>query len=252
MRHGPQQCPRVRRMTLRIQPRRVVVAGHLEVETRILGRNCIAHKLFGAALLGHQGVAEARHGSIPARGAPRNGYRRSLTAAARRAPSALPAAITVAAFITWPICSTVGRSPISSATWAIAVSATSATSASVSGVGRYSSMTRASACSVAASSPRAVLGVDLGRFPALPRLLGQYLEHLVVGQLPGFLSGHLLIADRGEHHPKCRGAEPILGLHRRRQIRLEPSLQFRHTGRRYARGLVADCDAGGQDGRHDH
>jgi hypothetical protein len=44
-----------------------------------------------------------------------------LTAAAGRAPSALPAAITVAAFITWPICFTVGRSPISSATWAIAV-----------------------------------------------------------------------------------------------------------------------------------
>ena len=81
-------------------------------------------------------------------------YSRSLTAADRRAPSALPAAIAVAAFITIPICFMPGRSPSCSATCAIAVSATSASSASVSGVGRYSSMIRASACSLAASSPR--------------------------------------------------------------------------------------------------
>ena len=53
----------------------------------------------------------------------------SLTVADRRAPSAFPAAIAVAAFITCPICRMLGRSPMPSTTRAIAVSATSATSA---------------------------------------------------------------------------------------------------------------------------
>src|SRR5215210_3773966 len=46
------------------QPRRVMVAGHLEVEAGFLGGDGIIHELPGAALLGHQGVAEP-HCSLP-------------------------------------------------------------------------------------------------------------------------------------------------------------------------------------------
>src|SRR5208283_2177624 len=123
--------------------RREVVAADLEVETALFSRNRIPDKVFGAALLRHQGIAEVGHTCTDTRAhrgqttrSRRGSYRRSLTAADRRAPSAFPAAIAVAAFMTSPICFMVGRSPRVSATSAIAVSATSASSASLSGVGR--------------------------------------------------------------------------------------------------------------------
>ena len=61
MRDGAQHRPRIGGVALRGQPRRVVVAGHLEVEAHVLRRNGVVDKVFGAALLGHQGVAESRH-----------------------------------------------------------------------------------------------------------------------------------------------------------------------------------------------
>ena len=58
---GAEHRPRVRRVTLLGEPRRVVVARDLEVEADPLGLPGVAHQLLRAALLGHEGVAEARH-----------------------------------------------------------------------------------------------------------------------------------------------------------------------------------------------
>ena len=74
----------------------------------------------------------------------------------------------------------------------------------------------------------AVLGVDLRGLAALPGLLGQHLEHLVVGEFPRLLAGDLLGLDRGQQHPQRRGAQLVLGLHRIGQIRPQPGLEFRH------------------------
>ena len=68
VRHGTEHRPRVGRMALGGQPRRVVVAAHLEVEARAFRRNGIADKLFWSALFCHQGVAKARHDITDTRG----------------------------------------------------------------------------------------------------------------------------------------------------------------------------------------
>ncbi|SHV94037.1 Uncharacterised protein [Mycobacteroides abscessus subsp. abscessus] len=56
-------------MSLRTEPRRVVVAGHFEVESRLFGGDGITDKVFWPALLCHQGIAETCHTArVPATG----------------------------------------------------------------------------------------------------------------------------------------------------------------------------------------
>jgi hypothetical protein len=61
VRDGAEHAPDVRRVALLGQPRGEVVAGHLEVEAGLLGRDGVLHQLARPALLGHQGVAEVGH-----------------------------------------------------------------------------------------------------------------------------------------------------------------------------------------------
>ena len=75
---GPQHGPGVARVALRGEPRKVVVAAHLEVESGLLSRNSITDKVFGSTLLSHQGVAESGHAQ---RGTP---LTNTKTVAARR------------------------------------------------------------------------------------------------------------------------------------------------------------------------
>jgi len=53
--------PGVRRMSLRVEPRVVVVGGDGEVEAGTFGPDRVVDELSGAALLAHQGVPKAGH-----------------------------------------------------------------------------------------------------------------------------------------------------------------------------------------------
>ena len=66
--HGTEQGPGVRRVALALEPRRVVVAAHQQVEAHLLGRLRIAHQLLRSRLLGHQRVSESGH--VPTVGRP--------------------------------------------------------------------------------------------------------------------------------------------------------------------------------------
>jgi len=83
LRDRAQHAPGVRRVTLLLEPREVVVAHHLEVEARALGRAGVLHDLAWAGLLGHQRVAEAcvaHADAVPERGLrkPRSGKEAAL------------------------------------------------------------------------------------------------------------------------------------------------------------------------------
>lgn len=140
-----------------------------------------------------------------------------MTAADKRAPSAFPAAITVAAFITRPICFMLGRCPSSSATSAMAVSATSASSL---GERRREVLVNDPCLGMLGGGEltAAVLGVDLRRLTTLARFPGQHLDHLVVGELSCLLARDLLGLDRGQQHAYGRGPQLVLRLHRLGQV----------------------------------
>ncbi len=61
LRGRAQHAPRVRRVTLLGQPREVVVRGHREVETRLLGTHHVLHQLTRPGLLGHHRVPDSHH-----------------------------------------------------------------------------------------------------------------------------------------------------------------------------------------------
>ncbi len=62
VRDGAQRRPRMRRVPLGGQPRREVVAAHLEVEVDVLRSHGVVDEFLRAALLCHQGVSETHHG----------------------------------------------------------------------------------------------------------------------------------------------------------------------------------------------
>ncbi|SNT55722.1 hypothetical protein SAMN05216252_14017 [Actinacidiphila glaucinigra] len=61
LRGRSQHAPGVRRVTLLVQPREVVVGSHREVKARLLRPDHVGHQVLGARLLGHHGVSELRH-----------------------------------------------------------------------------------------------------------------------------------------------------------------------------------------------
>ena len=103
--------------------------------------------------------------------------------------------------MTCPICRIDGRSPISSATCAIAVSARSATSASVSLSGQVVVDDLRLAAFLRGEFAAAVLGVDLGGLAALLGLLRKQLQHLVVAEFTSLATRDLRILNRRENHP---------------------------------------------------
>ena len=112
----------------------------------------------------------------------RNCYSLALTAAESRAPSALPAAIAVAAFITWPICLMPGR---------FTDFLGDLGDGGVDHVGQFRVGERGGqilvddACFgvfVGRQLTAPVLRVDLGRLAALLRLPCQHLDHVGVGE----------------------------------------------------------------------
>lgn len=76
VRDRPEHRPRVRGVPLAGQPGREVVTAHFEIESRLLRRDGVMHKIFWPALLRHQRVSESRHGlRIPVHRAAKLGTR---------------------------------------------------------------------------------------------------------------------------------------------------------------------------------
>src|SRR5882757_1164612 len=75
----------------------------------------------------------------------------------------------------------------------------------------------------------AVGNVDLGGLAALPRLPGEHLEDVGVGQLTRCRTGHFFALNRRDQHPQRPRAQLVPGLHRRGEVGTQPVLEFRHV-----------------------
>ena len=72
-------------------------------------------------------------------------------------------------------------------------------------------------------------GVGLGGLAALLGLLGEDLEHVVVGQLAVLLAGDLLVGDGGEGHPQRAGPDLVALAHRGGEVGLQLLLEGAHA-----------------------
>ena len=135
---------------------------------------------------------------------------------------ARPATRGVRVFMTWPMLF-MPVAPVS-AMAALISSASSSSLSSREGSREDDSLGPFGRCLLAtASRPE-----RLGRLPALPGLASEDLHDLLVAQVAGRSTRHLLIGDRGQCHPQ--GAHPHLVArpHRFVQIRAQPVFQFSH------------------------
>lgn len=81
-------------------------------------------------------------------------------------------------------------------------------------------------------------GVCRGRLLALLGLLGEHLEHLVIGEFASLVAGDLGRRDRRQGHPQRARPDLVVGTHRIVQIVLEAGLERGRGGVGHAASLA--------------